>query len=118
MSAPKQLLDHSNQAEYHTLRLVDLAILIANVYRGAQLSKVGFEDAERTIDDIIQDLEGRRGMRIKRDVIESALWSCNLQDEIGKFWHPKNRSFEEFKKDILTRRQSFDPTYNFIKEKK
>ena len=115
MGAPKQQDLSSN--DYHTLRLLDLAILIANIYRGAQNPKVGFEDAKRTLTELVIELEGKKGVRIRRDVLESALWSCNLQEECGKFWHPQDREFKDFLKDILKRRQSFDTQYNFIKEK-
>ena len=93
--------DFSNDDSYHSLRILDAAILLMNIYRGAQSSKVRFEDAARTLEELVVDLHGKKGIRVQRSVIESALWSCNLLDELGKFWHPKGRSFDEFLKDIL-----------------
>lgn len=115
--APRKQQDESGN-EYHSLRVIDAAALLINVYRGARSSKVGFEDAERTLAMLAQELGAKDTIRMKRDALESALWSCNMLFEQGKFWHPKKISFDSFLGELLHKNQDFDKMYNFIKEKK
>lgn len=92
----------------------DLTTLIFNLWRGAADKNVGWEDAARTLDDISYNLDFYSVQKV--DVLESALWSCNLLHEQGKFWDIKNRSFDEFVKVILPE-FNFDKDYNFLTKK-
>ncbi len=70
-------------------------------------------DAERTVDDLIQDLDRLDGM-ITKGVLESALYCCNMEDEKKKFWHPLKYSFDYFVKELLPLQMRFDKYYNVI----
>jgi hypothetical protein len=95
--------------------LVDIVALLDNIYRGAQHAEVGFEDASRTLDAITHELNKK--VFIDPSVVESALWSCNLMDEQGKFWHPRGLSFEQFLKKLVPFR-AFCRKYNILGPRK
>lgn len=92
------------------VRLSDLMVLVLNVKAGAKDRQVGFEDASYTLRSLLQNLDHE--VTVKTDVLESALWSCNLLNELGRFQHPDDISFSEF----LTRLniKNFDKKYNLI----
>ncbi len=82
-----------------TLSLREAMILLCNIYRAKQDAEIGFEHAVKTIEELCAPLEAHKVELTVTD-IESALWSCQLLDEKGEFWHPFGRSFDEFLKDI------------------
>ncbi len=91
-----------------------LAILLDNLHRGAVSPNVGFEDAGQTLQQLTHKLD--RHFNVYLSDLESALWSCNLMNENGAFWHPLDRTFDEFLRDVLPG-EKFDKNYNFVKEK-
>ena len=100
------------------ITLLDLAVLLVNIHKGAEDKGVGFEDAENTLLTLTKKLEGLRGIPLKSTLLEGALWSCNLLDERGKFWHPQGKSFEDYVKTLTRRGEMFDRRYNYFKEKR
>ena len=64
-----------------TLR--DIMVLLDNVRLGASMPDVGFEDANQTYNSIVTKLNKKVSLKVSD--LESALWSCNLLDEKGKF---------------------------------
>ena len=93
--------------------LLSLAILLYHVHRGAQHDQVGFEDAQETLDTLTRKLSRR--VPVDPAVLESALWSANLMDEQGQWWHPRGLTFEQFVKGMLPG-MKFDRTYNTLKK--
>ncbi|MCK5015595.1 MAG: hypothetical protein KAS32_00870 [Candidatus Peribacteraceae bacterium] len=91
------------------ISLYHLMVLLQNVHVGASLNQVGFEDTDRTLEGLTRELAPM--IYISVPVIESALWSCNLLDEQGKFWHPKDKTFEQFK-IMIERNDTFNKDYN------
>ena len=91
--------------------LADITVLLFHVTKGAVTSSVGFEDANRTLNDIVRVLN--KQVYIDKGLVESSLWSCNLMSEEGQFWHPAGKSFDEFVKDLLGT-EKFNKTYNVI----
>ncbi len=91
--------------------MYDAAILLQNVLAGAKCDAVGFEDANRTLESLRRELD--RKWSYAPALLESALWSCNLLNERGEFYHPDGKSFADFLKDVLPGEQ-FDLTYNVI----
>lgn len=86
-----------------TFRLnpLDIMVLLYNVHRGAQFEDhVGFEDADRTLHQLTTDLTDGR-IKVPQGALESALWSCNLMDEVDEFWSPTDESFDEFVSRML-----------------
>jgi hypothetical protein len=99
--------------QHRRIDALSLMTLLYHVHRGAALSTVGFEDSTQTIQKLTFNLNQRLIVRISD--LESALWSANLMQEQGKWWHPTGRSFDEFLRDALPGAR-FDKDYNFIKE--
>ena len=97
-----------------SLRTIDLAILIYNVYKGAANKNVGFEDANETLDSLCNHLN--KEFPIDVSLLESALWSCNLLDEEKQFWHPKELTFQQFVTKLFPK-DSFNRIYNMLEEK-
>lgn len=78
--------------------------------------KVGFEDCDRTL-LMLSKLLTRNSITVRREHLESALWSCNLMDEAGEFWSPRGESFDEFVNRLLLPYQGeFDKFYNLIQD--
>lgn len=108
----------------HELRLsmLDLATLLYHVHRGAQLETVGFEDCERTLQQLTEELAPKKRL-VSRGALESALWSANLMDEAGSFWSPIGESFDRFVRRLLREatpdeRLEFERFYNQIRVRK
>lgn len=105
------------------LSLLDIVTLLYNVYRGAQTPDVGYEDCDRTLKEMIRDFGGRTTRaQIPRETLESAMWSCNQMDVIGKFWSPTNEKFSDLVRRIEQSAVDgaaikFDHRYNLLREK-
>ena len=97
--------------QLRTVRLVEVMTLVHNVMAGAMDESIGFEDAGRTINQLVRALN--RNILVDPGVLESALWSCNLLNEKGQFWDGRARSFDEFVKVVL-KGDKFDKIYNTI----
>jgi len=111
---PKHYL--RNPSQYRLpIKLLDVAVLLLSIHRGAQDDCVGFEDARMTLDELVAKLN--KTIWIEQRLIESAMWSANLLDEAGKFWHPESISFEEFAKDVCGKHK-FNRIYNLIERKR
>jgi hypothetical protein len=93
------------------VRLRDMAVMLEHVRRGATDDNVGFEDANRTLEAMLAQLDKK--ILLDPSIIESALWSCNMFAERGKFRHPEGRTIDEFIKDVLGG-EKFDKTYHLI----
>lgn len=91
----------------------EAAVLLYNVYRGSDHPQVGYEESRMTMVKM-SEYFSNRGMLIPKEIVESALWSSNLLDEVGEFWHPQKISFEAFVQRI-NKKQDFDRRLNFFK---
>lgn len=100
--------------QWRMMRLLDVVTLLYNVHRGAQTDEVGFEDAMNTLEAVTRRLNKKT--LVDPQVLESCLWSCNLLNERGQFWHPRGYTFDQFLKDIL-QGDEFDKDYNLIKKR-
>jgi hypothetical protein len=100
--------------KWRTIRMLDVVVLLYHVYQGLKDDDVGYEDAEDTLALMTRRLSPIYRMDPK--ILESALWSCNLLNEKGKWWHPNDRTFDEFIRDVLGE-DSFNKTYNVIEFK-
>lgn len=101
--------------ERRYVKMLHLTALLYNIYQGALDGEVGFEDAHRTLEGLTAPLN--KSTQVLTSVLESALWSCNLMNEQGKWWHPTGITFDEFLKEVLEK-DSFDKMYNLIVRKK
>lgn len=89
-----------------------LVVLMDNVYRGSEHPNVGYEDAYIPFDMFAARLNKQHWLNIQE--VESALWSCNLMNEEGKFWHPRGISFDEFIESLKLTGYKFDRTFNTL----
>lgn len=96
------------------VRLSDICVLMHNVQEGSKHPEVGFEDAQRTLDHLVNALN--RKILLPPDLIESALWSANLLNEAGAFQDFRDRSLDDFIKQVLGKEQ-FNKLYNTIERK-
>ena len=101
---------------FYSPSLLDVATLLVHVRWGAQDDEVGFEDADRTLDQMTRTLN-KKTVSLRKEVLESALWSCNLLNEKGQFWSPLDETFQEFINRLLKPHGSeFDEFYNWIND--
>jgi hypothetical protein len=100
--------------QWRSVKLIDLAVLLYNVAKGAEDSEVGFEDAQRTIEELFLRLNKK--IMVAPDLLESALWSSNLLNEQGKWTHPAGMTFDEWVKGIVGP-DTFNKTYSLIEKK-
>lgn len=96
---------------WHKLKLLDVAILLYAVHRGAGDTEVGFEDARLTLQELTRMLN--KPMSVSREVLESCLWSASLLDEAGKWEHPQGLTFDEWVKGMLGK-EEFNRIYHLI----
>ena len=103
--------------KYQGVRVADLAVLLDNVRLGASLpDEVGFEDIAETYEMFMRRMDTK--LQIPTASVETALWSCNLLDERGRFIHPEGLTFEEFLDRLLDRSYKFNKVYNCLEERK
>lgn len=96
--------------------ILDLTVMLYNVFKAADHRQVGFEDANRTLQDLITAFSAE--ISADTELLESAMWSCNLLDEKDEFWHPLNHSFKEFAGKFEGQANvEFDRKYNYFKKK-
>ncbi len=79
---------------------LDLAVMLYHIHKAASDPEIGYIDAERRLSQISNDLV-RKPAKIKQSLVESSLAFCNLMAEQGKFWHPLNKSVDEFISDVV-----------------
>jgi hypothetical protein len=101
--------------QLRAVRLFDVAVLLLNIQKGAATPDVGFEDADRTIEEITRRLEKR--VLIDPSLLESALWSCNMLSERGEFAHPEGKDIQAFVKDVLGPSSTFNFNLHLIGDK-
>ncbi len=92
----------------------NVTVLLDHVSRGAAHPSVGFEDAARTRAQLYKALAGRA---VELEVLESALWSCNLLDEVGSFSHPDGLTFDQFVVDVAPKDMLFHKFFNVLLHK-
>jgi len=104
------------------ITLLDAATLLYHIHTGSTHFRehVGYEDCERTLKQLTAVLAPKRVV-VPKDALESALWSCNLMDEIGEWWAPDGSSFDGFMNRLLRyarpdERIEYDRMYSFIRQ--
>lgn len=95
--------------------LMDVAVLLYMVHKAAQNKVIGYEDANIPLNQLTEILNKKVGIPIS--ILESALWSSNMMDEIGNFSHPFGLTFDTWLEKMVGK-GNFDKFYNILKEKK
>jgi hypothetical protein len=100
------------------LSLLDAVVLLYHIHRGVTTEGVGFEDANKTLQQLTRSLSQFK-YTVTEQTLESALWSCNLMDEQGEWWSPEGDDFDTWLKRFLADQHlSFDKFYNVLIERK
>jgi hypothetical protein len=99
------------------LSVLDAGVLLMNVYLAAKNQNVGYEDINRSLDNLVRQFIAGGTVPLRTDVFESAAWSANLLSERNEFWHPRDYSFDRFMDGCLQKGQKFDKVYNRIVKK-
>lgn len=116
MSTPKPLPAIPGAGHRVTLTLMDLLILLGNLHRGNEDKNVGFEDTDRTVWELTHTLN--RKLSLPMGVVESALWSCTMNFEKNKFWHPGGTPFKSWLARLLKHSDmDYDQIYCTISKK-
>lgn len=97
--------------ERRWVRTFDFLVIVNNVLEGMKDKEIGCENPDEMPDRFLKRLN--KFLRIYTDDLESALWSCNLLDEKGKFKHPDGVKFEPFIESALLG-DRFNRAYNYI----
>ncbi len=99
------------------LRLSDIVTLAINTNAAAMDPEIGFEDADRTLEDFWRQLNATP-VAIRKTLVESALWSCTMLDEKDALWLPRgNKNYRGFLDEMLPSNCIFDRKLNLIIEK-
>ncbi len=113
---PPDILVNPNN-KWRLVTLMDVLTMLRHIHEGAVHPKVGFLDANETLESITKILNRKR-IWLQQSTLESALWSCNLLDELNQFKDYRGRTFDQFLRDLLeTNKESFNRFYNLIQTK-
>ncbi len=93
--------------------ILDLAVLLVNLWEGQQDDLYGDLDSDNDLKALSKALSYRR-YNVRLDAVESALAYCNYRNERGDFWHPTNKTLTSFIEDL---RLSMDRQYNIVRKK-
>lgn len=103
------------------ITLMEMCVLLVNILKCLETERdIGWNHATKTFSDFYKVLSVRRWVSIT--TLESCLYCCNLLDERGKFWYPKNEvRFNRFLEKVSPQKMKFNKRYNYfepIKEEK
>lgn len=94
--------------------MVDMTVLIHNLYKGAAHPEVGYLDSLLPLKQIVKTFDFEVPYQVRK--IESALFMSNLLAERGEFWHPTGMPFETWVKRMHPGGVEFDKRYNYFRE--
>lgn len=118
----------SDRNEYMSISLLDLAVIMYNMQAAAQVDEVGFQDCDRTLVALMEELLPKR-ISIPIAKVESAVWASNMLNDLKK-WKTllkdpdgSDEGFDKFMIRVLryaTKDQCliFDNDYNQIKRRR
>lgn len=104
-----------------SIKTMDLAVLLWHLHAAAKDAEIGMNDAEETLEMVVGRLKTRQPHKIQTRGVEGALYCCNLMDEVGKFWHPEGKPFDQFLKEIVLfsrSNQYYNRFYNYFEDRK
>lgn len=92
--------------------LLSAAILLYNIYLAANEKDIGFVDADKTLEDLVNEMS--KDVWLKTSTLESAIYYANMLGEAEKMWHPYGAGFETFLRRMLPNELNLDRYYNII----
>lgn len=102
--------------KWRPVRLRDIVTLLASIKAASENADIGFSDALQTEDQVYNQLN--KTVLVDPNVIESALWCCNMLNELELFEDYRGRTFDQFVVDALNGHGTFDKTYSTVEWKK
>jgi hypothetical protein len=120
-------IKHADDAVYY-VKPVEMATLLVNLHLAAQHPLVGHGDHVQSLRDITNSMNIGT-VKIRKNTLESALWACNMMEELGEFWAPfieptRIKNYSEFQRFLdgvhgrLPYGYKFDRFYNTIEDKR
>jgi hypothetical protein len=93
--------------------LYSLAVLLNNVVIASKHPRLGILDANRTLETLIDAMN--KDVLIDTEVLESSLCHANLLDELDRFYHPQDTTFDTMLARTLPPGLKFDKKVNIIR---
>lgn len=112
-SRKKEIKSYRELPRWMTMK--DFTILFYNAYKARDTRDIGHEHAELTFSQLETRLS--KVISLRKSLLESCLWCCNLLSERSEFWHPDGLSFKSYVKRFLFKGEHFNETYNLILHK-
>jgi hypothetical protein len=94
--------------------LLDTAVLVHGVVKGAGTAEVGYEDANTKLADMRAELN--KVIWLDDEDVESALYSCRLLAEHGEWSHPDGLSFEAFAAKLAGKGRRYSLTHSVFEQ--
>lgn len=96
------------------VRLMDVAVLLEDLYKAKRHPEIGWGDYERTVEEYRRLLNA--SIVLPKEIVEGGLWASNMVSEVGKFSHPDGLSFDQFTKRVIGPKRKFNKVYNWIED--
>lgn len=96
------------------LSTLSVVVLLEHLIRGAADPKIGHVHAEKTLQELIRELD--KPIKAPLKAVEDALWAVNLLAKKEQFKHPLGWSHEKFLKTLVPGKK-VNETYNWLEDK-
>ena len=97
-----------------TVTAFDLVVLLHNALLANEEKDVGFEDVDETIETLTRKMD--KTILMKKRLVESCLWACNLRSERNRFWHPQGLTLDHFLSKMVPKEIKFNKDYNYFED--
>lgn len=101
----------------HSLQAGELVALIWSLNEAIHNNKVGFNHATTDVQGWLHSL-APHGISLDTAFVEDMLYAANMLDEMGKYKHPLDKSFDDTLRLVLAPGEIFDKDVNEIVRKK
>ena len=96
-----------------TLSAYEVSVLMYSLKKAASDQAIGYVDADKTYNQLSSELN--RMVTLPQEVVESALYYCNMLQEKKAFKHPGGLTFDELLFKISRRNGvKFNKDYNWL----
>ena len=102
---------------HRSMTVGQLAVLLWHTYRCVNDPDAGYLDAHITLNELVTK-HLNRNIKMTKGMLERLLWGANISDQLGSWWSPDNKSFEQFIQPLLYPDEVFDRTWNNLLDKK
>jgi len=93
----------------------NLVVLLVNFIIATRSSSIGFQESSMTFEEMME--RTKFTTLVRKDILESLLYYCNMLEEDNEFWHPSDINVNEFVRRILQdKKLLFDKKYNLLEK--